>query len=323
MSHTHLSKMPSRTLSVLLFLFMVSCGDRSTGRDACEIARFHPTSGYNHADTRLLLEGKGFAEKLSETVKLEMWQAKESRLLNGFSLSNLVFLSPNRASATIPAGVDPGRYSLVVRQDGRMRFLPLSFHVLSSPHNTGPPSIVRVLPGSFPSNETTRITATGANLNGVLSMELIGPLPSKGDTAHKHPLARSRWPFRPRKPIPLLKVRQRSGARISATVPPGLLPGTYAIRIRTSTHRSHPPDLDNLTRITTPKGGLGEAAKSFIIYFAVMGAVFLLGMMAVFRQGDVGFTKKAQKLNFWWMLSGFLFTFILLGLFQFVFSSWY
>lgn len=301
-----------------------ACGKEPAGGvPEIRIKRLTPANGYNYREVRIRLTGSGFEAVRKGKALLEMWQGSASRLGKGFSLERVKVLGDSKAEARVPTGIDPGRYRLVVRSGLTMRFTDHAFLVLASKFNTGPPRIVRVSPERIRSGVPARLTVTGANLFDTFAMHLVGPLPGPDSPYMKHRVARGRWPYLPDRPRPLLRVRVRNGARVSATVPPDLLPGLYAVRITTATHKGHPPDFDHLVRVEPKQPGMGEAPLNFIIYFGVMGAIFLVGMLLAWRHGYVGLSEPRRRRHLAWMLAGLLFYVVLLGLLQFVFSRWY
>jgi hypothetical protein len=300
------------------------CSGKSKGeKDQAAIKRLGPVNGHNYRDIRIRLAGSNLTAITRQKIQLEMWQGSSSRLGKGFSLEQVKIHNDSAAEAVAPAGVDPGRYRLVLRSGLTMRFTDLEFLVLTQKYNTGPPRILRVTPTRIRSDVPTRLTITGANLLRPISVALMGPLPDKDSVVSKYPTASRRWPYKRDRPWKLLRVRGRNPARISATVPPGFPEGTYAILIRTETHSGHRPDVDHVVTLERARPGISKRSLNFIIYFGIMGAIFIVGMILAWRQKYVGFSEPRQRRHLAWMLGGILFYVVLLGLLQFVFSGWY
>ena len=298
-------------------------GDPKGRKTRVAIERLGPKTGYNDRDTRIHLAGTNLTAISKEKIQLEMWQGSSSRLGKGFSLEQIKIHDDSRAEAVAPAGVDPGRYRLVMRSGLTMRFTKHDFLVLTQKYNTGPPRILRITPKRVRSDVPTRLTITGANLLRPVSVVLRGPLPDKDSVVAKYPSARRHWPYKKDRPWKLLRVRGRNAAKISATVPPDFPGGAYAIFIRTETHSGHRPDVAHILTIERPRPGISRRSLNFIIYFGIMCAIFIVGMVLAWRQKYVGLKEPRQRRHMAWMLGGIPFYVVLLGLLQFVFSGWY
>ena len=205
-----------------------------------------------------------------------------------------------------------------------MRFTGVRLRVGQQERNTGPPSIARLRPERMASGHPARLIVTGANLHDPVAVWLVGPLPEY-NKLFGLTLATGRpvpWPFDASAPVKLLKVREENPSHISASVPPTVAPGTYALRIQTSSHRGHPVDLDHVVRIAPKPAGLSARTRNFLVYFGVMGFVFLIGMLYAWRQGDVGLSRGRPRRNLLWMVGGLLFYVVLIGSLQFWLSDW-
>ncbi len=329
--------MTKRAALCLLVLGLSACNAKSHGPEFT-VTALAPNHMGNHADARITILGKGFAQlaegkklptplvtKKKGGVRLELWQGSSDRLGRGVSIEDVTIVSDKTLKATVRAGAHQGTYHLVIRRGLSMEFTKVEFIVTSRTDNAGPPRIVRIFPTKIQAGKPERVIITGANLHNPLSVHLVGPLPEhmeKGlaasDLGIKLP-----WPFQNSTPHKLLRLSEQNPARISATVPPDLPAGRYAFRIQTESHAGHPRDIDHLLTIEPKPSGMSESVTGFTIYFGVMGLVFFIGLGYAYRQGDVGWKTKSQRIGLAWMLGGLAFYLLLIGGLQFWASAWY
>jgi len=308
-------------------------------RRSFDVSSVTPNHGPNYDSIRISIRGKGFASLVGSNahlpahiddtskagVRLEMWQGSSQRLGKGFSLERIMVLSDHLMRAKVPSGVSPGLYHLVFRRHMGLEFTKSVYRVVQSVPNRGPPLIRMIRPNRIIAGRPARMSIMGANLHDPIAIILIGPLPTDGkDTQILQEVGIGvPWPFLQTRRRRLLRVSEENAARISGTIPSDLPAGQYTIQIQTSTHKGQPTDLDHLLTIAKPPSGMSERTEDFVIYFAVMGFVFLLGLLMAYRQGDLGFTTKKKRFNLAWMLAGLLFYVLLIGVFQFWLSGWY
>ncbi len=304
-----------------------------------EVTGLAPSLAANYTDTPVTILGSRFLSlvprncslpcrlklKKKGGVRFEMWQGSSDRLRRGFSLSQVTVDSDRRIRAVVPAGVPAGAYRLVIREGLSLRFTNLKLLVRQQKPNAGPPSVVRLRPSQVQYGHPARLVITGANLHEPVAVWLVGPLPEY-NRFFGSMLAAGQgppWPFDVSFPHRLLKVREENPAHISATIPPNLAPGRYAVRIQTASHAGHPLDLDHVVTVLPPKPGLSARSGDFVIYFGVMGLVFVVGMLYAWRQGDVGLARGKPRRHLLWMLAGLAFYVALIGTLQFWLSDWY
>jgi hypothetical protein len=326
----------------VVFAALVCSSSACTSQDAkkdtaVDINAMRPNHGYNYVRVPIIIRGKGlnrFApapdgeeraadEKAADTFKLEMWEGSSARLGRGFSLRDVTVKSDTLLRAHVPAGIYPGTYRLVIRKNRSMLFTKYRYRVMEQTRNTGAPRIVSIHPETVISGHPTRLTVCGGNLNAPIRVAVEGPLPTPGSPFVKLRRwgMRFGWPIQTTKRRPLHDIRQENNARFSAALPQNLPPGRYTLQIQTTSHRGHRLDMENTVLVQTPKSEVAPALINFLIYFAVMGGVFLLGLILAWRQGDVGLKGRKRLLNLGWMVGGFLFYVLLIGSLQFVFSQ--
>ncbi len=325
------------TFVFLFFLPALSCSRKEssdTGKTSTDLTfeSIHPNSGGNFSPYKLRIRGtnlhvfedpsaSGEAEKRHD-YRLEMWTGSAKQLGRGFSLEDLSLADPNHLSATVPPGVYPGTYTLVVRRGRRMKFTNLRYIVTDRPENRDAPRLHRITPSTIRSGDPARLSFMGSDLADTIRIALEGPLPER-----QAPLVRLRrmgysvgWPLQDIRKRFMHNISNENSARVSASVGRHLPPGRYTVQVSTTTHRGHQLDTDNKVTVLPPEEGIPESLLNYLIYFGVMGTVFLLGMIMAWRQGDVGFESKKQRLNLVWMVGGLLFYAVLIGSFQFYFA---
>jgi hypothetical protein len=319
---------------------LMSCASKESVKGpAVEVTDLAPNNGYNYSSSRVVIYGKGLdmVHESSEReppdryvpkkvpdgeIQLEMWEGSSERLGRGFALRNVEVIGPKQVSATVPAGVYPGKYSLVLRRGRAMIFTDQRFLVLQRTRNTGPPRIARLTPKKVRAERPARITIAGANLVDTITILAVGPAPPPGSpfTALKDYGFHFGWPIFTKGKHELTDIRNENAARISASVPPDLPPGEYMVQIQTATHRGHQPEAEKTFVVEPQPLEISEAAINFAIFFGVLGLVFVVGLIMAWRQGDVGLRGKRRVLNLCWMVGGLVFYLVLIGSLQFVFS---
>ncbi len=316
---------------------LAACGQKRQ-KPHFTVTSIEPNHAGNYGDARITILGSGFA-KLAKGGKLpselvpkkkggtrfELWQGSSDRLGKGLSLEKVQVVSDRILRATVHAGAPAGKYHLVIRRGLSMEFTKVPFLVTQRTDNAGPPRILHVMPERIRAGIPERVVITGANLHGPVSVSLVGPLPEhlgKGAAAADLGIDLP-WPLRNSAPRELLRLSEENPARISATLPPNLPAGRYAFHIQTESHSGHPRDLAHLLTIQPKPPGMSEAMEGFLIYFGVMGFVFLVGLIYAYRQGDVGWKTKHERLGLAWMLGGLAFYLVLIGGLQFWASHWY
>ncbi|MCD6500350.1 MAG: hypothetical protein J7M25_18795 [Deltaproteobacteria bacterium] len=325
-------------LASLMAAAAIGCSGSGAKR-SFDVSSVTPNHGPNYDSVRIFIRGSGFISLLGgkvqlptrlegtskTSVRLEMWQGSSQRLKEGFSLERTTVLSDELMRAEVPPGVPPGLYHLVFRRHMGLEFTKSAYRVYQVKPNRGPPFIREIRPSRVIAGQPARLSILGGNLDDPIAIILIGPLPkdSKDTQLLLQVGLGVPWPFHQARRVHLLRVSEQNAARISGTIPADLPAGKYTIQIQTSTHKGQPTDFDHLLIIAKPPAGMSERTEDFVIYFVVMGFVFLLGMIMAYRQGDVGLGTKKKRFNLAWMLAGLLFYALLIGVFQFWLSGWY
>jgi len=314
-----------------------ACSNKEDRRETVSFDSITPQSGMSFTPHKVLIQGKNLhvfedvekagSKKITSAKKrhdyrLEMWTGSSQRLGRGFSLENVSLEKPNMLSATVPPGVYAGSYRLVIRQGRRMKFTSIKYLVREQQENRDTPRLERISPSVIRSGDPARLMFMGANLIGTIRIALEGPLPERRAPILK--LLRKNykmgWPLQDVKKRYLHEISNLNPARVSGSVPEYLPPGRYTIKISTTTHEGHQLDTENMLTVKKPEEGMPESVLNYLIYFAVLGTVFLLGMIMAWRQKDVGLENREQRLNLLWMVGGLLFYVVLIGSIQFYFA---
>lgn len=67
---------------------------------------------------------------------------------------------------------------------------------------------------------------------------------------------------------------------------------------------------------------MGEALLCYLYLYLVMGAIFFVGLIYAYRQGDVGLKSRRTRRNAAVLVGGFVLYAVGHGFFQFVASGW-
>ena len=315
-------------VSLALVLGLPACSLEKKETKEISFRSINPRNGLSFYPRKVYLKGKNLEvfEKKDKgegaDYTLEMWTGSSERLGRGFSLESPKLVGPNTLTAVVPPGVYPGSYKLVVRRGRRMHFTDISYLVRTQQENRDAPVLTRITPDTIRAGEPRRVAFIGANLIGTMHVALEGPLPEKGA-----PLLRLKrkgfnigWPLQDVRLRKLTDVRNDNPARVSAAIPDNLPPGRYTVRISTTTHKGHPLNIDTMLTVRPGEEGVPERVINYIIYFGVLGTIFLLGMIMAWRQGDVGLESREGRLNLLWMVGGLVFYAVLIGGIQFYLS---
>lgn len=315
-------------VSVALVLGLSACSLQKKESKEIALRSITPSSGLSYAPRKVYIKGENlgvFEEKKDgkETdYHLEMWTGSSERLGRGFSLESPSLVGPKTLTAVVPPGVYPGSYKLVIRQGRRMSFTQISYLVRTQKENRDAPTLTRISPDTIRAGEPRRLAFIGANIIDTVHVALEGPMPEKNS-----PLLRLKrkgfnlgWPLQDVRLRKLNAVRNDNAARVSAAVPENLPAGRYTVRISTTSHKGHPLNIDTMLTVRPGKTGVPARILNYIIFFGVLGTIFLLGMIMAWRQGDVGLESRESRLNLLWMLGGLVFYAVLIGGIQFYLS---
>lgn len=160
-----------------------------------EVTDVVPPSGYTSADTAVTITGSGFAGTSSVALDDPV-----ATMLTAVSV-----VSDTEIQAAVPAGIDPGYWNVQVTN-------PVGTNATSTPRFrvVGPPAVTDVAPASGLDNASTPVTITGTEFVGVLGVDLD----DGAATA-------------------LTAVTTVDDTTITASVPAGVAPGLYNVRVTT------------------------------------------------------------------------------------------
>ena len=287
-------------ITALTLLLAACSGDSSV--DAPTVSEILPRQARNHVDTRLVIKGKNLLPTRGpggkqRPTRILLWAGTEERLLRSISLFDVRATSAKALSARLRAGTYPGDYRVVLQTGETTVFTEARLKIVEIPHELGRARVSRVdgrlfsdVPGRvYLSGENLR-TATGVSLRSEAGQEVA----------------------------PLTRLRKYNSARLVVSLGGGLVqPGTYRLAVHNRLGWSQGP------KIEVVRSGYGDEANlSFGVYFGVLGAVFVIGCVLAGLQGDLSLRKGAGRRNLLMLLSGFVFTFLLLGSVQFFLAGW-
>ena len=151
-----------------------------------------PKEGISTQVTRIVVKGNGFATSPAPTVSL-------SGGASNIALTDVIPQSTTSFSATVPLGLSPGLYDLVVTTNGHTGTLPNAFTVLAAN-----PQITQIVPTVGFNDRTTDLLVQGLNF-------AAGAVVTLGST-----------------PITTTRV---NGTTLLALVPANLTPNTYILTV--------------------------------------------------------------------------------------------
>jgi parallel beta-helix repeat protein len=155
------------------------------------VAEIEPAEGAGDQSTRVTVRGIGFGS--APTARL-------SGSAGSFPLASISPAGTAAFAATVPAGLPPGTYDLVVSSDGGVSTLPNAFTVLARS-----PLISEILPGSGDNQRNSEIIVRGLNF-------AAGAVVQLGSTD--------------------LTTTRVNGTSLIAVVPAGLTAGSYDLSVR-------------------------------------------------------------------------------------------
>lgn len=268
---------------------MLGCGG-SKGIGGPQAKQFSPEILLNDQDNRVRVQGTGF----TGTVKVMLWAGTPERLLRQVAVTDLKVHTDTALTFTLPAGALPGKYMVVCQTAKLTRFSKTLVSVVEREGNV-PPKVLRVQ-GQLYSDVPSRIYLVGQGMGEVDGVSLSN---ASGKARLKH-------------------LRAYSGARLGASLEEDTLaPGTYYLRLGRGSDWSDGPYIK-----VTESGFAKDGALCFSTYFLVLGGVFFLGLFLAYRQGDVGLKTVAQRRNLVMLMSGLVFTFVMLGTVQLGLAWW-
>ncbi len=285
-----------------LTLFLTACSGGADG-DAPVITEVLPRKAHNHTETRLVLRGKGLAVpaeeagKRAKKLRVLLWAGTKERLVRSISLFDVRATSDTALSARLGPGTYPGDYRVVLQTGKQTVFTDARLTIVALDHETGPPRVIKVQ-GKVFSDVPGRVYLLGENLRTAREVSLRN---QQGKEVTK-----------------LTRLRLYNTARLGGSLAGGLVPpGTYHLAV---TNRF---GVGAGTKIQIIRSGYDEEATlSFGVYFGVLGTVFVIGCTLAGLQGDLNLRQRRGRRNLFLLLSGFIFTFLLLGSVQFVLSWW-
>lgn len=292
----------TRTPLLSLLLLLTACSG-GTDVDAPQISEILPRKAHNNAETRLVLRGKGLsapaqeAGKKGKKMRVLLWAGTKERLVRSVSLYDVRPTSDTALSARLGPGTYPGEYRVVLQNGKQTVFTEARLSIVALAHETGPPRVRKVL-GQVFSDVPGRVYLLGENLRTAREVSLR-------DEQGKEV-------------IKLTRLRLYNSARLGASLAGGLVPpGDYQLTVTNRFGQGHG------SKIKIVRSCYDEEAKlSFGVYFGVLGAVFIVGCVLAGLQGDLNLRLRRGRRNLFLLLSGFIFTFLLLGSVQFVLSWW-
>lgn len=274
----------------LVCTLFAGCGS-GKDKDGPEIVRLDQTRILNDTDTELHLTGS----RLKGTVKILLWAGTPERLQRQVAVTGLKVSSDNMISFTVPAGTLPGKYMVVVQTETHTTFSGKLLLTLEEREKGVSPRVVRVQ-GELFSDVPSRIYLVGPGIGELDGVSVAG---SRGKAS-------------------LSYLRAYSAARLGASLEEGTLePGSYQLRLGRGADWIDGPVIK-----VRESGYAADGLLCFSIYFLVLGGIFFVGLFLAHRQGDVGLATSAQKRNLVMLLSGLVFTFVMLGSVQFGLAWW-
>ena len=151
-----------------------------------------PKEGISTQVTRIVVKGNGFATSPAPTVSL-------SGGASNIALTDVIPQSTTSFSATVPLGLSPGLYDLVVTTNGHTGTLPNAFTVLAAN-----PQLTQIVPTVGFNDRTTDLLVQGLNF-------AAGAVVTLGST-----------------PITTTRI---NGTTLLALVPANLTPNTYILTV--------------------------------------------------------------------------------------------
>jgi len=284
-----MSRPPSSVPLSLICFILLGCGG-GDGGSAAKVAALEPASIFNDRDADVVVRGEG----LAGTTRVLLWAGTPERLQRQLGVSAIKDPGDAAITVTVPAGSMPGEYMVVLQSEAGTSFSEIKLKISDRPGD-GAPEVLRVQ-GALFSDVPSRMYLVGPGVGKVSGIQVVD-----------------------RDGVTFSHLRAYSGARLGASLEEGALaPGSYKIRLQTGKHGwTDGPEIK-----VTRSGHAADSALCFTTYFGVLGAVFLVGMILAFRQGDIGLKTPGQRRNFALLLSGFVFTFALLGSVQLGLSWW-
>ena len=282
-------------LAAMLLVASCSGGDSGEGPQVSEIL---PRRTHNHLDTRLVIKGKELRPKQApggkaQKTRVLLWAGTVERLERSISLFDVRATSDTALSACLRAGSYPGTYRVVLQTGKSTAFTEAKLSIVELPHETGRPSVVRV-EGQIFSDVPGRLYLSGEGLRSAREVSLRTDKGQKVAT--------------------LTRLRKYNSARIGASLAGGLVqPGTYRLAVANHFGLARGPKVE-----VTRSGYADEAGLSFGVYFGVLGSIFVIGCVLAGLQGDLNLRQGRGRRNLLMLISGLVFTFLLLGTVQFV-----
>lgn len=269
---------------------LISGCKRTSQEGGPEVSRIGQVKLLNDEDTLIRITGKN----LARVKKVLLWAGTPERLKRQVSVYGLEVMSDHSLNFIVRAGILPGTYMVVLQTEEQTTF---SQDQITVDERAGSvrPGILRV-EGQLYADVPSRIYLVGPGLGELTAVELAGP---RGKTRLKH-------------------LRAYSAARVGVSLAPDLIkPGRYGLRLARRTDWTDGPDIQVINSDYF-LDGLG----CFVTYFLVLGGVFIIGLFLAYKQGDVGMATAAQRRNLVMLMSGFVFTFVMLGSVQFFLAWW-
>ena len=286
--------------SLVAVLLLAACSG-GPAEDALEVTEALPRKLFNHLDTRLVIKGANLLSretgKQHAKLRVLLWAGTRERLVRALSLAQVEATSASTISAVLRAGAYPGSYRVVLQTKKTTIFSEATVTVEQLPQNVGPPQVTRV-EGQVFSDVPGRLYLTGANLQAVKGVRLRNA--SDVDV------------------VQLSRLRNYNSARVGDSLAGGLVPpGSYRLVVGNRRGWAVGPAVE-----VVRSGHGDEATLTFSIYFGVLGSVFLVGCVLAGLQGDLGLRRGRGRRNLVLLLSGLVFTFVMLGTVQFFLSWW-
>jgi len=276
---------------IALVLCALHAGCRRTSTEGGpEVLRIGQVRLVNDEDSLVRITGN----RLAKVVKVLLWAGTPERLQRQVAVLGLEVKSDDSLNFTVPAGILPGKYMVVLQTAEQTSFSEKKITV--EERMTGArPTVIRV-EGKLYADVPSRVYLVGPGMGDLTAVELAGP---RGKTRLKY-------------------LRAYSRARVGVTLSPDTLkPGRYGLRLAHGKDWTDGPDIQVVN-----SDHFLDALGCFVTHFLVLGGVFLIGLFLAFRQGDIGLATPAQRRNLVMLMSGFVFTFVMLGSVQFFVSWW-
>ena len=118
------------------------------------IQSISPTEGMNDQTTRVTVSGSGFAISPPPSARL-------FRAGNSFPLTEINVLSSTTFEATVPSGLSPGLYDLLVTSSGVTAILSNAFNIFAA---GVAPELIQVVPNAVSNDRAAEILVLGNNL---------------------------------------------------------------------------------------------------------------------------------------------------------------